>query len=210
MRLIVATRNRSKLREIKKILKGIRSPIISLADLDKKFRLAENGRTFLENAKKKAIPVSKVYKNDLVLGEDSGLEVDCLKGAPGIYSKRYSGKNSTYRKNNIKLLKTLQGIPWAKRGAHFRCCLVLVRAGKLIKVFEGKLSGRISREERGTNGFGYDPILYLPKYHRTVAQLPLEVKNRISHRAQAFKKLKKYLGRKEIGLFPAKCKKKNI
>lgn len=193
MRLIVATRNNHKLKEIRKILKGVRLPIVSLADLDKKFRIVENGKTFLANAKKKAIPVSKVYKDDLILGEDSGIEVDYLEGAPGIYSKRYAGKSGNFFRNNHKLLKVMAGVPAKNRGANFRCCLVLAKAGNAIKVFEGRLKGRINREEKGSNGFGYDPILYLTGYKKTVAQLPLSLKNKISHRAKAFRELKKYI-----------------
>lgn len=193
MRLIIATRNKSKLREIRKILKGIELPIVCLADLDKKFRIVENGKTFRENAAKKAIPVSKVYQGDYVIGEDSGLEVDCLEGGPGIYSKRYSGKNSTYLSNNRKLLKALKNVPLNKRGACFHCCLVVARGAKIIKVFDGKLKGRIAEESLGRHGFGYDPVFYLVKYKKTVAQLPITVKNRISHRARAFGKLRKYL-----------------
>lgn len=193
MRLIVATKNKGKLREIKDILRGINLPIISLGDLDKKIRIVENGKTFLENASKKAIPVSKVYKKDFVLGEDSGLEVDCLNKKPGIYSKRYSGKYATDGKNNKKLLKSLDGVPFKKRGAQYRCCIVLARGSRTIKVFEGKLRGKINTASKGSNGFGYDPVFYLPAYKKTVALLPLSVKNSISHRAKAFRKLKKYL-----------------
>ncbi|MDD4955306.1 MAG: RdgB/HAM1 family non-canonical purine NTP pyrophosphatase [Candidatus Omnitrophica bacterium] len=192
MRLIIATENEGKLREIKHILKGIKIPIISQASLDKKFHIKENGKTFFENAVKKTKPVSLAYKNDLVAGEDSGLEVEYLHGAPGVYSKRYSGKNWTYEKNNLKILKELQGITQKKRKASFHCCLVLLKAGKLIKKIDGRLNGYISYESKGTHGFGYDPIFYLPKYRKTVAELPLNVKNKLSHRAKAFLKLKNY------------------
>ena len=193
MRLIIATKNKGKLREIKAILKGLGISIISLDDLDKKIRIVENGKTFIENSSKKAIPVSKIYKKDYILGEDSGLEVDCLDKKPGIYSKRYAGKYATDAKNNKKLLRALAGVGPKKRGAQYRCCLVLAKAGKIIEVFEGKLRGKIHTVSKGANGFGYDPVFYLPGYKKTVAQLPLPVKNRISHRAKAFRKLKKYL-----------------
>lgn len=193
MRLIIATRNKGKLREIKDILKELNSEIISLADLKQKFRIIENGLTFLENASKKALIVSKIYTTDYILGEDSGLEVVYLDGAPGVYSKRYAGKGATYIKNNTKLLKALKGISQKKRGAQYRCCLVLAKSGKVIEVFQGKLKGLISTNSRGKGGFGYDPVFYLPAYEKTVAQLSLGVKNKISHRAKAFGKLKKYL-----------------
>lgn len=193
MRLIIATENEGKLLEIKHILRGLKIPIISLSKLDRKFHIKENGKTFFENAVKKTKPVSLVYKDDLVAGEDSGLEVHCLNGAPGVYSKRYSGKNWTYEKNNLKILRELENVPRKGRKASFHCCLVLFKNGKLVKKIDGKLNGYISCETKGTQGFGYDPIFYLPKYKRTIAQLSLNVKNRLSHRAIAFCKLKKYL-----------------
>ena len=198
MRLIIATANKGKLKEIKKILKGIKIPIICLAQLDKKFHIKENGKTFLENAIKKTAPVSKHYGKDLVVGEDSGLEVNYLTGDPGIYSKRFSGKNSTDLKNNRKVLKLLEGVPKNGRRCAFRCVLVLMHKGKVIKSFQGRLSGYVNDRIIGKNGFGYDPVVYLPKYKKTVAQLPLTVKNSLSHRAQAFCKLRTYLTLKEI------------
>ncbi|MFH1504846.1 MAG: RdgB/HAM1 family non-canonical purine NTP pyrophosphatase [Candidatus Omnitrophota bacterium] len=195
MRLIIATRNKGKLREIREILKGVGLPIVCLEELDKKFRIVENAKTFLGNAEKKALPVSKVYKDDYVLGEDSGLEVEYLNGKPGVYSKRYSGKTATYRSNNLKLLKKLERVPVSERKASFICCLVLAKGAKVIKAFEGRLKGGIAEEAKGKNGFGYDPVLYLPEYKKTAAQIPLSLKNKISHRAKAFGKLKKYLER---------------
>ena len=193
MRLLVATGNKDKFKEIKSILKGLRIPIVSLNELDKKFNIVENGKTFRENALKKAMPVSLYYKEDYVLGEDSGLEVEYLGGKPGIYAKRYAGPNATYQSNNKKLLRNLKGVTDKKRGAAFVCCLVLVCNQKLIKIFEGKLRGRIAKEINGRGGFGYDPVFYLTHYKKTVARMPLALKNKISHRAKAFKKLKTYL-----------------
>jgi len=193
MRLIVATKNKDKFKEIKGILRGLGVEVVSLNELERKFHIIENGKTFQENAFKKALPVSQRYKDNYVLGEDSGLEVNYLNRAPGIYSKRYSGKKATYKSNNKKLLKNLKGVPAKRRGAAFRCCLVLACNGRLVKVFEGRLQGRISDIARGQNGFGYDPIFYLSHYRKTVAQLPLSKKNKISHRAKAFRKLQRYL-----------------
>ncbi|MCP4651784.1 MAG: RdgB/HAM1 family non-canonical purine NTP pyrophosphatase [Candidatus Omnitrophica bacterium] len=192
MRLIVATSNRGKLREIKRILRGSGVSIISLADLDKKFNLKENGKTFLENAIKKTSPVSKFYKDDFVVGEDSGLEVNYLNGAPGVHSKRYSGSKATSITNNKKLLKALNCIK--KRGARFCCALVLMKNAKVIKTFSGVLSGAIATHSQGSGGFGYDPIFYLSKYKKTTAQLSSTQKNAISHRGKAFFKLKTYFG----------------
>jgi len=193
MRLIVATKNKDKFKEIKGILRGLGASVVSLNELEKKFRIVENGKTFQENAFKKALPVSRHYKDNYVLGEDSGLEVDYLNAAPGIYAKRYSGSKATHKSNNKKLLKNLKGVPAKKCRAAFRCCLVLVCNGKLVKVFEGRLQGRIWDKARGENGFGYDPVFYLNHYKKTVAQLSISTKNKISHRAKAFKKLRRYL-----------------
>lgn len=198
MRLIIATQNQAKFKEIKHILQGIKIPIICLSKLDKRFHIKENGKTFFENTIKKTKPISLVYKDDLVAGEDSGLVVDYLCDKPGVFSKRYSGKNWTYHKNNLKILKELEGIEQQKRKAHFICSLVLMKNGRILKKIEGRLNGFIHNEIRGKNGFGYDPIFYLPKYRKTVAQLSLNEKNKISHRARAFLKLRKYLKRKLI------------
>ena len=193
MRLIIATRNKGKLREIKHILRGLDISIVSLNQLKKPIRIKEDGHTFLENALKKTLPVSELYPKDLVAGEDSGLEVESLHGAPGILSKRYCGKGATDLKNNRKLLKELEGLERKRRKACFCCVLTLAKAGKLLKAFEAKLKGVISKEIKGEAGFGYDPVFYLPSYKKTVAQLSLSQKNKISHRAKAFKKLHDYL-----------------
>ncbi|MBD3264404.1 MAG: XTP/dITP diphosphatase [Candidatus Omnitrophica bacterium] len=196
MRLIIATKNKNKVKEIRQILKGLNLRIVSLYDLDRKFRIVENGRTFKDNAVKKALVVSKVYKNDLVMGEDSGLVVECLGGEPGVYSKRYAGRNANDYKNNLKVLKKLEGLSKNKRRAYFFCFLALSLGGKIEEIFEGRMDGLIHCEICGDNGFGYDPIFYLPSYKKTVAQLHLSLKNRISHRSKAFRKLKKFLEQK--------------
>ncbi|MBN3041061.1 MAG: RdgB/HAM1 family non-canonical purine NTP pyrophosphatase, partial [Candidatus Omnitrophica bacterium] len=186
-------KNKNKLKEIKNILKGLNLSLKCLSNMDKKIRIVENGKTFEENAVKKALAVSRHYKKDLIVGEDSGLSVDYLKGAPGVYSKRYAGKSGNQKKNNHKILKALNNIPVNKRKAHFSCILALAKEGKVLAVLEGKLSGRIAFKEEGDSGFGYDPVFYLPGFKKTVAQIPMTTKNRISHRAQAFKKLKQFL-----------------
>lgn len=193
MRFIIATKNKNKLREIRSILRNLGVPIVSLNELESTVSIKETGKTFFDNALKKAVIVSKKYPHDLIIGEDSGLEVECLGGAPGIFSKRYSGKNANDIKNNKKLLKELTGIPWRKRKAQFRCVAALVKNNKLIKKVEGCLRGIISTDSRGRSGFGYDPVFYLPGYKKTVAQLSLYKKNEISHRARAFGKMKKFL-----------------
>lgn len=193
MRLIVATRNKNKLKEIRQILKGLELKIISLSGLDCKFRIVENGETFKDNAIKKALTVSKVYMDDFVLGEDSGLAIGYLDGQPGVYSRRYAGKNADDFKNNLKVLKKLEGVPKKYRKASFHCLLALAYRGKIKELFEGRFSGVIHFKICGSSGFGYDPIFYLPSYKKTVAQLPASVKNRISHRSKAFRQLKKFI-----------------
>jgi XTP/dITP diphosphohydrolase len=193
MRLIIATRNKGKFREIKKILGGLSIKIISLNELNNRIKIKEDGRSFFENAFKKAEAVSRKYPFDYVVGEDSGLEVKYLGNRPGIQSRRYSGKNSTDLKNNLKLLKELEGIKKKERIARFSCVIALVKGSRLVKRFEGKLSGFINDKIVGRRGFGYDPIFYLPRYKKTIAQMPLKEKNKISHRAKAFTKLKKFL-----------------
>ncbi|OQX85097.1 MAG: non-canonical purine NTP pyrophosphatase, RdgB/HAM1 family [Candidatus Omnitrophica bacterium 4484_70.2] len=193
VRLIVATKNKNKFKEIKKIIKGVKIPVICWGELEGNIEIKEDGKSFFENALKKAQTVSKYYPQDLVVGEDSGLEVEALGNEPGIFSRRYSGKHSTDLKNNLKVLHNLAGKEGKERKACFRCVVVLVKGGKLIKKFEGKLRGFIYHKMVGKRGFGYDPIFYLPRYKKTVAQLSLREKNKISHRAQAFSKLKEYI-----------------
>ncbi len=193
MRLIIATRNKDKFKEIKEIMKGLDIELVSLADLGVNIRIVENGSSFFENARKKAEAVFKKYPYDLVAGDDSGLEVEYLNNGPGIFSKRYSGRNSTYLKNNLKLLKELEGVERKKRKARFRCVVTMIYGKGSTKKFEGKISGYISDKLSGKEGFGYDPLFYVPSYRKTIAQMPISKKNEISHRARAFKKLKKYL-----------------
>lgn len=193
MRLIIATKNQGKLREIKAILKGVKIKVVSLQQLRRQFRIREDGKTFTDNAIKKAMAVSRYYRNDYIAADDSGLEVEYLGGKPGVFSKRYAGRDATDLKNNRKLLHQLKGTKKSRRAAHFRCCVALVKDSKVIKIFEGKISGLISEEMKGANGFGYDPLFYLCRYQKTVAQLPLSHKNKISHRSKSFNKLKKYL-----------------
>ena len=193
MRLIIATKNKGKFREIKRVLKGIKVKIASLDDLNENIRMREDGKSFFENAAKKAAAVSRRYPFDLVAADDSGLEVKYLNNRPGILSKRYSGKGSTDLKNNSKLLKELKGVVRKERKAKFRCVVALAYGKSIIKKFEGGVSGYISSKPLGSGGFGYDPVFYLPSYKKSMAQISFKKKNEISHRAMAFRKLKKYL-----------------
>jgi len=189
MELIVATKNKKKLEEIKEILKDLDLKITSLADYPKVPRIIENGKTFKENAIKKAVKIA-AFTQKLTLGEDSGLEVIALGGKPGIYSSRFSGKNKSDFQNNLKVLKLLNGLPLSKRRARYVCAVALADKNGLIKVVEGTCSGLIGFEPKGHFGFGYDPLFIIPRYKKTFAQLGPKIKHKISHRFKALKKAK--------------------
>lgn len=193
MRLIIATKNKSKTKEIKNILSDISFEIASLDDLSEEFEIEEDGNTFYENAKKKALTVSQAYSDDYVVGEDSGLEVKYLGKEPGVYSKRYSGESATALKNNLKILNQLKEVSSQDRIAKFICWLVLAKKGREVARFQGELKGLIHDKLEGENGFGYDPLFFLPKFNKTTAQLEPKQKNEISHRFKAFIKLKNFL-----------------
>ncbi len=199
MDIIVATRNEGKLREIRKGLKGLRIRLKGLNHFHNIPEIEEDGTSFLENALKKARFYSK-YLSQPVLADDSGLEVDALKGAPGIFSARYGGAGTSDKKNIEKLLKVMEGVPTPRRGASFKCVLAMVFPDGREIVVEGSCRGRIGFREVGRGGFGYDPIFFLPRYGKTMAELSLQEKNRVSHRGKALRKLKKSLERflKEI------------
>jgi len=192
MELIVATKNKKKLEEIKEIIKKANLCISSLLEYPKKVRIVENGRTFKENAVKKAVKVAKVT-GMLSLGEDSGLCVNALRGAPGIYSSRFSGKNKSDSQNNLKLLKLLENLPLSKRKAHYACAVALADKKGLIGVVEGKCFGLIGYKLRGTRGFGYDPLFIVPRYNKTFGELGESIKHKISHRYNALKKAQKII-----------------
>ncbi|MCX5700094.1 MAG: RdgB/HAM1 family non-canonical purine NTP pyrophosphatase [Candidatus Omnitrophica bacterium] len=187
MQLVVATKNKKKLEEIKAILKDFDLDISSLADYKKTPVIIENGKTFNENAIKKAVKIAR-FSGKLSLGEDSGLCVDVLHGAPGIYSARFSGKGKSDAQNNLKLLSLLDKIPVKKRKAYYVCAVALANKDGLLGVVEGKCSGRIGFELKGECGFGYDPLFIIPKYNKTFAQLGEKIKHKMSHRYHALKK----------------------
>jgi XTP/dITP diphosphohydrolase len=189
---MIATRNKGKVREIRRALKGLGLQIYSLNDFRDAPEIEEDGESFTENALKKARFYSK-YFGILTLADDSGLEVDRLRGLPGIYSARYAGEKASNRENNQKLLREMEQIPISKRGARFRCTLALVSQDRREAVAEGTCRGRIGFNEVGKRGFGYDPLFILPRNRKTMAQLSLKEKNRISHRGKALKKLRKMI-----------------
>jgi XTP/dITP diphosphohydrolase len=189
---VLASRNQGKTGEIQAMLADLGISLFSLKDYPEIPEIVEDGKSFLENALKKGRTVAEAT-GEIVLADDSGLEVDALRGAPGIYSARYAGNDADDLQNNRKLLHDLKGVPAANRGAAFRCVLVLYLPDGHYEAFEGRWEGRIAEAPVGKGGFGYDPLFFLPGEGMTVAQLSPEVKNRVSHRAQAFAKLKERL-----------------
>lgn len=191
-KLLVATANTGKIREIKEILKDVSFEIVGLEDVGYDQKIEETGTTFEENARVKAETIGKKLKM-LTLAEDSGLMVDALGGRPGIYSARY-GEGSDWDRVN-KLLKELAGVPEEKRTARFRSAVAIFEPGTgKTSVFEGVTAdGYITSEPRGNNGFGYDPIFYNPELGKTQAEATLEEKNKVSHRARALSKACKHL-----------------
>lgn len=190
--LVVATKNRKKLEEIKEILSDLNLKITSLKDYSSTPRIVENGRTFRENAIKKALRIAK-FTQKLTLGEDSGLEVEALGGKPGIYSSRFAGKDKNDLKNNLKLLKLLGNLPLKKRKARYICAVALADKKGLVGVAEGKCNGWMGFELKGKYGFGYDPLFIIPKHKKTFAQLGPRIKHKISHRFRALAKVKKII-----------------
>lgn len=192
LELVCATKNKKKLAEIKDILKRRGIKVCSLEDHPFSPRIIENGKTFKENAIKKAVKNARFF-GQLTLGEDSGLCVDALGGKPGVYSSRFSGKDKSDAKNNAKLLSLMRDVPEAKRGAYYVCAVALADKNGLLGVVEGRCSGRIGHEEKGSCGFGYDPLFVVPKYKKTFAQLGKKIKHRMSHRRFALEKAKKII-----------------
>jgi len=191
--LLVATRNPHKTRELRQIL-GSDFTVRDLRAHSEISEIAETGTSFEENAKLKALAVSRKLPG-LVAADDSGLEVDALGGAPGIYSARYAGTNATNKERIDKLLEELARIDAKKeqRRARFRCVLALARNGDVLGTFEGIVEGQIADRPRGSHGFGYDPIFVPNGFHQTFGQLRPAEKNQLSHRARALKKLRAFL-----------------
>jgi len=191
--LLIATRNNGKLGEIEKIFKGNKSPVKLFFLLD--FQITEDcperGKSFIENATQKSLFYGGYVPDIYTVGDDSGLVVDALNGAPGIYSSRFSGTDANDEKNIAKLLSQLEGIE--NRKAKFITAVCLSLKGQVISTFSGEVEGVIIDNKHGKGGFGYDPVFYYPPLKKTFAQLTTEEKNRISHRARAFQKLKRFL-----------------
>jgi XTP/dITP diphosphohydrolase len=190
--LLIATKNKGKVREIAEILRPTGIKVSSLLDHSGMPEIIEDGATFRANAAKKAVVIAR-HTGLLVMGEDSGIEIDALGGRPGVYSARYSGENATDESNNDLLLKELSGVPHEKRTARYRCAMALADKDTLVDVVEGSCEGIITTERRGTNGFGYDPLFLIPSHQKTFGELDLAIKHTMSHRANALKKFLKLL-----------------
>ena len=189
MELVIATRNKKKLKEIKYMLKGLGFTIKSLADYNGLPEIVEDGLTFQENAIKKSATIAQ-YLKKLTIGEDSGLEIRALNNQPGVYSARYSGKGATDKKNNNKVLRELKKVPAKKRQAKYVCSVAICDRHRLLGVFNGECEGLITTQERGKAGFGYDPLFLIPKYSKTFGELGEEIKHKMSHRYKAFRKVR--------------------
>ena len=187
--IVVATRNQKKLEEIKEIMKGLKIKFLSLEDISNAPYVNEDGKSFVENAAKKAIKIAR-WTQKLTLGEDSGLCIDALLGAPGIYSSRFSGQGKSDEKNNQMVLRLLKKVSLKKRVAHYVCAVALADKNGLIGVVGGRCSGLIALKMKGTHGFGYDPLFSLPQYNKTFAQLGPLIKHKLSHRYKALKKIR--------------------
>lgn len=186
--IILATNNKSKVKEISEMMSGSDITFVSLADAGINVEVEETGTTFEENALLKAREICKLSGKPTI-SDDSGLEIDALDGAPGIYSSRFMGEDTSYDIKNNALIEKLENVADPDRTARFRCCMALVLPDGKEFVTEGAMEGIIAREPKGINGFGYDPILFIPEYNRTSAELSSEEKNNISHRGEALRKM---------------------
>lgn len=188
-KIVFATGNQGKLREVKKILADLNVDIVSMKEEGIQIDVDENGTTFAENAQIKATAIG-AHTDAIVLADDSGLVIDALNGEPGIYSARYLGEDTSYRIKNQNLIDRLEGVPDEKRIARFVCAIAAALPDGTVLHTEGTIEGIIGYEERGENGFGYDPIFYVPKLGKTTAELTDDEKNAISHRGSALEKMK--------------------
>ena len=188
-KIIFATGNQGKMKEIREILADLDAEILSLKDAGITADIVENGNSFEENAQIKAKAICELT-GEIVLADDSGLEVDYLNKEPGIYSARYMGEDTSYHIKNVSIIQRLEGVPDEQRTARFVCAVAAAFPDGTVKTVRESMEGRIGYEEKGENGFGYDPIFYLPEYGCTSAEISMEEKNKISHRGKALRAIK--------------------
>ncbi len=191
MKILFATKNEGKLREIREIL-GPDYEVLSLLDLPEVPEIVEDGTSFEENALIKVRAIGP-QKDTVVLADDSGLCIDAFSGGPGVYSSRFLGEDTDYIFKNNYILEKLSGLPDEQRGAHYSCVIAALFPDGTEAVTEARMEGIISEKPMGSGGFGYDPILYLPEFGKTAAEITAEEKNRISHRGLALEKMKEIL-----------------
>ncbi len=189
MKIIIATGNAGKMKEIKSIFNNSEYEVVSMKEEGISAEVDENGATFEENALIKAREIAKI-SGHIVLADDSGLEVDALNKEPGIYSARYMGEDTPYSVKNANIIERLEGVEFEKRTARFVCAVAAVYPDGKEMVVRETMEGYIGYEEKGANGFGYDPIFYLKEFDKTSAEISLEEKNEISHRGKAFRAIK--------------------
>ena len=195
-KIIFATGNEHKMQEIRMILSDLGMPIVSMKEAGICVEVVEDGTSFEENAMIKATEIAKHVENCIVLADDSGLEIDYLNKEPGIYSARYAGEHTSYDIKNNLLLGRLEGVPDEKRTARFVCAVAVAFPDGTTEVVRGTMEGRIGHEIIGENGFGYDPIFFLPEYGCTSAQLAPEKKNELSHRGKALRAMRAIMEKK--------------
>jgi XTP/dITP diphosphohydrolase len=196
-KIIFATTNEGKMKEIRMILADLGMEILSLKDLDINVDIEENGKTFEENAIIKAKAICELT-GEMVLADDSGLEVDYMDKAPGVYSARYLGEDTPYSVKNQTIIDNLKDAKGEERSARFVCAIAAAFPDGRVLTTEATIEGYIGYEERGTNGFGYDPLLYVPEYDMTTGQMDSAMKNKISHRGKALELMKEKLGYENI------------
>lgn len=194
-KIVFATGNEGKMREVRMILADLGAEILSLKEAGIDVEVEENGATFEENAVIKATAIMKLT-GEIVLADDSGLEVDALNKEPGVYSARYMGHDTSYHIKNQNIIERLSGRTGAERSARFVCAVAAAFPDGRVLTARGTMEGEIGYEERGENGFGYDPIFWLPEYGCCSGELPLEVKNELSHRGKALRQIKEELGKR--------------
>lgn len=196
-KIIFATGNQNKMKEIRQIMEGCAVEVYSMKEVGISCDVEENGTTFSENAVIKATAIADIVRerkeDAIVLADDSGLEIDALNKEPGVYSARYMGEDTSYREKNANLISRLDGVPVEQRSARFVCAIAAVLPNGVVFNAEETIEGYIGYEEKGENGFGYDPIFMVPEFGCTTAELTMEQKNKISHRGKALKKMKEML-----------------
>lgn len=201
-KIIFATGNKEKMKEIRQIMEGTPAEVLSMKEAGYSCDAEENGTTFTENAIIKASAIADAVKANgeeaIVLADDSGLEIDALNKEPGVYSARYMGEDTSYRIKNANLIERLEGVPVEKRTARFVCAIAAVLTDGTVYTVRETIEGYIGYEERGENGFGYDPIFMVPEFNCTTAELTMEQKNKISHRGKALAKMKEELLQKGL------------